>query len=137
VARKARDYKAEYARRKASGIRRGQSLAEARGHKNEPAERRRRREHYRERFGASPERMSKLRREALAKLNAVHAGSRRTNPDAIAAGVRLMTAEMIQEFVLPASPSDIRGLAALSYQALILDYPELENDDERNPFWYH
>lgn len=55
----------------------------------------------------------------------------------ITRGVRMMTAELMQEFVLLADGPQLRGVAAMNYQALILEYPELENDDERNPFWYH
>lgn len=139
MARKARDYAAEYARRKASGIRRGQTVAQARGHRNESAEKRTRRERIRRQFGTTPERLARLRRETIAHMaGALAVGSKgRVNTETIAKGVRMMTAELMQEFVLLANSDQLRSVAALNYQQLILEYPELENDDERNPFWYH
>lgn len=140
MARKARNYKAEYARRKASGQRRGQTLREARGHKNESVERKERRQRTREVYGVSPERLSRLRKAAEAHILAGLAASGTKGPSnraAIQKGVRLLSGEMLQEFVQQAAPADFKRLASMSYQALILEYPELENDDERNPFWYH
>ena len=137
--RKARDYAAEYARRKASGLRRGKTVAEARGHRNESTEKKARRERIKRQFGTTPERLARLRRETIAHMTgALAVGSKgRVNIETIRAGVRMMTAELMQEFVLAANSGQLRSVAAMNYQQLILEYPELENDDERNPFWYH
>lgn len=118
----------------------GKSRAEARGHRDEPAEKKRRRAASHAEFGASPEKMLRLRRLARPHLRAAYndGGSKgRVDDETIEKGLRLMTAEVIEDFVLQANGDQLRALAHYSYQALILAYPELENDAERNPFWYH
>lgn len=137
--RKARDYAAEYARRKASGLRRGQTVAQARGHRNEAAEKRTRRERIRREFGTTPERLGRLRRETVAHIvrELSSSGTKgRINVETITQGVRMMTAEMMQEFALQANGAQLKEVAHYSYQAFILEYPGMENDDEHNPFWY-
>ena len=83
--------------------------------------------------------MARLRRLARAHLRAEYGTGSKGRVDfaTIEKGVRMMTAEVIEDFVLLATGDQLRALAALSYEALILQYPELENDAERNPFWYH
>jgi hypothetical protein len=137
VARKARDYKAEYARRVASARAAGKSMREARGHAREPQERKERRARAYREHGVSPERLSRLRRAAKAHMLAALAGGKGpVNEATVDRGVKMMNGEMLA--LIPQLPPDhLRGLAGLSYAALILEYPDLENDDERNPFWYH
>ena len=137
MARKARDYKAEYARRKASGIAAGKTLRQARGHAREPEERKARRARAYREHGVSPERLSRLRRAAKAHMLAALAGGKGpVNEAAVDRGVKMMTGEMLG-VVIQMSPDQLRGFAGLSYQSLILEYPDLEKDEERNPFWYH
>ncbi len=85
----------------------------------------------------SPERLSRLRRAAKAHMLAALAGGKGpVNEATVDRGLKMMPGEMLP-VVIEMSPDQLRGYAGLSYQSLILDYPELENDEERNPFWYH
>jgi hypothetical protein len=52
--------------------------AAARGHKNEPAERRERRQRCHAKFGCSPERLAKARKEALGNAVRLMRGARQT-----------------------------------------------------------
>lgn len=133
------EWSAAYRRRIEAAEAKGKTRAEARGHRDERAEKRRRRQEYHAEFGAGPEKMARLRRLARQHMrDAYGTGSKgRVDFDTIDKGVRMMTAEVIEDFVLNANGDQLRDLARLSYEALILQYPELENDAERNPFWYH
>lgn len=141
MARKARDYKAEYARRVANATARGKTRAQARGHANEPVERRERRQRIRAQYGVSPERLSRLRRAAaehvetqLRAAGTVRPGS--PDRDRIDSGMRRLSGEaLIAAGQLDAQ--EIKARAGYSYQMLILEFPEYENDDEINPFWYN
>jgi hypothetical protein len=139
-----------YRERIAREMARGKTRAEARGHKNERAEKARRAEATRRQYGVSPDTLRRLRRQAAEHIeNALRrAGTKGpVNRDTIEKGLRGLTADGLRgllgrgtgEEAEPEaiSPGEIKRLSGYTYAQLIEDYPEYENDDELNPFWYH
>jgi len=139
MARKARDYKAEYARRIASARGRGKTMREARGHAREPEERRQRRMRTYQQHGVSPERLAKARKAFVEHMiNTLGAVTTRNHVDRaiITKHARLLPLDIIEDVILQTGATEIQNLARRNYQEMILEYPELENDEERNPLWY-
>lgn len=136
---KPRDFKAEYARRKRNALAKGKTMQEARGHKNESAERKARRARVRAEHGISVERLSKLRRQARDRVVAGLGTAGTKNPVNVVTidkGMRLLNRDQLNH-VRALSTKEVQRRAFMSYEDLIDEYPEYENDDEINPFWYH
>lgn len=134
-----RDYKTEYARRKAGGIARGKTLREARGHAREPEERRERRARTYAVHGVSPERLARARKAFVAHMaQTLGAATTRNRVDrqVLTKHARLLPVDVIEEVILKANAAQLQVLAGKTYDTLILEYPELQNDDKRNPIWY-
>ena len=138
-----------YRKRQESAARKaGMSLAQfrrskervraARGHKQESAERKLRRERTKLIYGVGPEALRKLRQaaaeHAVASLNSVTT-THTVNPDTIQTGVAKLNAAGLRA-IIEMGPQERRRLAGLNYAALIEERPEFENDDEWNPLWY-
>jgi hypothetical protein len=130
VARKPREEWSEaYRRRVESAERRGiTSKAQQRGHTSHAAEVREKRDR-RARNRAIQHVMEQLRAGPT---------KHRPNRDTVAEGMRAVqqTDPEALDVVIEFSRDDIMRLARLKYDELIMNYPEFENSDERNPFWY-
>jgi hypothetical protein len=112
--------------------------AAARGHVAEKTERQLRERRSMQKFGASSARLRRLRREALHHIEReLYGGTRKpVNAQEVEKGLRFLSAEAL-ETILRSPAEVIRAYAALSYQAIVAIFPEFENDNQRNPFWYH
>lgn len=113
----------------------------ARGHRREAVEKKERRERIKREFGVSPERLVKLRRAARAHMRSELGGKGYAPPrgpdfDEVDATIGELPGPMLAE-MLAMSESEIRALARLSYEEILLVYPDAENPGLRNPFWYH
>lgn len=125
-----RDYAAEYARRKARGLRLGKTTAEARGHKNESAEKKQRRQRIRAKYGVSPERLSRLRKETTAHiLGILSSGTKgRVDADAVAKRVGRMSQPMMDYM----QTLDRPRYFAFSYDDIDFDPGDFDDDDRPN-----
>lgn len=142
MAKRQRNYKAEYARRIAKAKAAGKTRQEARGHKpREHVERARRSA---AKYGASPSTMTRLRREAKDKLKALYlkVARNRVNEHTIARGMKYLHADDLRALI---ERDDFEIIGKASIQATYLDqlaedFPvsidEIEGA-EHNPYWYH
>lgn len=142
MAKRKRDYKAEYARRIKRAETAGKTRQQARGHKpKEHVERARR---SKAKYGVSPSTLTKLRKRAKDKLKSLYEKTAKNpiNDRTLNRGMKLLHREDLQSLV-DMDPIDILSAVKIqdSYLEQLAEYFPASIDDiteaEFNPLWYH
>lgn len=150
MARRKRNYKAEYARRIAKAEKAGKTRQAARGHK--PKEHLERARRSQSKYGASPATMTRLRNQARAKMLAAYQviAKARVNERTVARGLKYLHSEDLRAIVNDWSGVDFvnlqKGLLPLNpkvndsyYDQLDEFFPhsvDLIDEDDTLPGWY-
>lgn len=142
MAKRKRDYKAEYARRIAKATASGKTRQQARGHK--PKEHIERARRAKAKYGVAPSTLTRLRKRAYERLKSLYEKTAR-NPISdrtIKRGMKLLHHEDLRNLI---DMDQIDILSAVKIQDTYLEqlaeyFPASIDDIEgasHNPLWYH
>lgn len=143
MAKRKRNFKAEYARRIAKAKASGKTRQQGRGHKaKEHVERAKR---TKAKYGISPAQLTRLRSKARAKVLAVFEATARNpvNDATVRRGIAMLHPDDLRRLVDDLDPIDIISAAKIqdAYLDQLADYFPASIDDiegvDFNPLWYH